>query len=50
MKVKYDKVLDVIREDDLDGGTIAVDASFTGNVIVGDAITDTLTINSQVKK
>lgn len=50
MTIKYDKVLDVIREDDLDGGTIAVDASFTGNVIVGDAITDTLTINSQVKK
>jgi len=50
MTIKYDKVLDVIREDDLDGGTIAVDASFTGNVIVGDAITDTLIINGQVKK
>ena len=50
MKVKYDKVLDVMREDDLDGGTIAVDAEFTGNVIIGDAITDTLTINGQVKK
>ena len=48
MKVKYDKVLGTIREDDLDGGTIAVDASFTGNVDIGDASSDSLTILSTI--
>jgi len=48
MKVKYDKVLDVLREDDLDGGTIAVDAIFTGDVTIGDAVGDTLTIVSNI--
>ena len=48
MTVKYDKILDAIREDDLDGGTIAVDASFTGNVDIGDAAADSLTILSTI--
>ena len=48
MKPKYDKILGVVREDDLNGGIIAVDADFTGDVTIGDASTDTLIINSSI--
>ncbi len=48
MKPKYDVILGKVREDDLDGGTIAVDAVFTGDVDIGDASSDTLTITSVI--
>ena len=48
MKSKFDPILGKLREDDLNGGVIAVDADFTGDVTIGDASTDTLIINSSV--